>query len=82
MGDGISIASAALRNEATGSTRFFAGDVVATAKRDLLPGENLDGEGGYLVYGKLMQAAASLRAGGLPVGLAHDMKLHRPVQAG
>ncbi len=79
---GISVASAALRNEATGSTRGFSGDVVATAKRDLMPGESLDGEGGFMVYGKLMPAMASLAAGGLPIGLAHNMKLQRPVKAG
>ena len=79
---GISVASAALRNEPTGATRGFSGDVVATAKRDLHPGESLDGEGGFMVYGKVMPARASLAAGGLPIGLAHNMKLHRPVQAG
>jgi predicted homoserine dehydrogenase-like protein len=79
---GISIASAALRQEPTGATRSFGGDVVATAKRDLLPGERLDGEGGFMVYGKLLPAAASLAVGGLPIGLAHDMKLQRPVKAG
>src|SRR6266700_495952 len=36
---GISVASVALRTEATGVTRTFAADVVATAKRDLAPGE-------------------------------------------
>ena len=79
---GISVASVALRGEATGATRGFAGDVVATAKRDLAVGETLDGEGGFTVFGKLMPAAASLRAGGLPIGLAHGMKLVRPVAAG
>jgi predicted homoserine dehydrogenase-like protein len=79
---GLSIASAALRHEATGSSQNFSGDVVATAKRDLAPGERLDGEGGFMVYGKLMPAAASLAAGGLPIGLAHNMKLQRPVKAG
>jgi predicted homoserine dehydrogenase-like protein len=79
---GISIASAALRHEATGSSQFFHGDVVATAKRDLQPGERLDGEGGFMVYGKLMPAADSLAAGGLPIGLAHNMKLQRAVKAG
>ncbi|MFD0933841.1 NAD(P)H-dependent oxidoreductase, partial [Methylobacterium trifolii] len=62
---GISVASIMLRGEATGTTRGFRGDVVATAKRDLQPGERLDGEGGYMVYGKLMPARASLAAGGL-----------------
>lgn len=79
---GVSVASVALRGEATGATRGFAGDVVATAKRDLAEGETLDGEGGFTVYGKLMPAAASLAAGGLPIGLAHGMKLTRRVAAG
>jgi predicted homoserine dehydrogenase-like protein len=79
---GISVASVALRREATGVTRMFAGDVVATAKRDLVPGEKLDGEGGYMVYGKLVPAARSLAVRGLPIGLAHDTVLRRPVEAG
>lgn len=79
---GFSIASVMLRGEATGTTRGFAGDVVATAKRDLRPGERLDGEGGYMVYGKLMPAGASLAAGGLPIGLAHNVVLNRAVPAG
>jgi len=79
---GFSIASIMLRSEATGTTRGFAGDVVATAKRDLRPGERLDGEGGYMVYGKLMPAQASLAAGGLPIGLAHNLVLGRAVATG
>src|SRR5690606_33114960 len=50
---GISIASAALRGEPTGTAEFFHSDVAATAKKALQPGEMLDGEGGYCVYGKL-----------------------------
>ena len=79
---GISVASVALRREATGSANGFRGDCVATAKRDLKTGEMLDGEGGYTVYGKLMPAADSLRAGGLPIGLANRLKLLRDVAAG
>ena len=79
---GFSIASIMLRGEATGTTRGFAGDVVATAKRDLRPGERLDGEGGYMVYGKLMPAQASLAAGGLPIGLAYNLVLGRAVASG
>jgi predicted homoserine dehydrogenase-like protein len=79
---GVSVASVALRKEPTGSAQFFNGDVVATAKRDLQAGEMLDGEGGYTVYGKLMPAKESLRLGGLPIGLAHKVKLLRPVKAG
>ncbi len=49
---GISVASAALRNEPTGAPTGFRSDVVATAKRDLKTGEMLDGEGGFCVWGK------------------------------
>ena len=79
---GISVASVALRREPTGVARDFIGDVVAIAKRDLAPGESLDGEGGYSVYGKLMPAKESLALGGLPIGLAHGVKLKRLVAAG
>jgi predicted homoserine dehydrogenase-like protein len=72
---GVSVASVALRREPTGCATGFRGDVVATAKRDLKPGEILDGEGGYTVYGKLIPAADSLALGGLPIGLAHKVKL-------
>jgi predicted homoserine dehydrogenase-like protein len=57
-------------------------DVVASAKRDLNAGEVLDGEGGYTVVGRLMPAEESLRVGGVPLGLAHGVKLTRPVAAG
>ena len=79
---GVSVASVAIRGEATGQTREFRGDAVATAKRDLRAGETLDGEGGHTVYGKLMPAAASLATGGLPIGLAHGVTLRAPVAAG
>jgi predicted homoserine dehydrogenase-like protein len=55
--------------------------VVATAKRNLKAGETLDGEGGFTVYGKLVPAAASLASGGLPLGLAHRVRLVRDVAA-
>ena len=71
----ISILSAALLKKPTGSTLDFNSDVVATAKRDLKAGEMLDGEGGFTVYGKLMPANKSLKMGGLPIGLAHRIRL-------
>ncbi len=42
----------------------------------------LDGEGGYTVWGKLLPAATSRQIGGLPLGLAHDVKLVRAVSKG
>jgi predicted homoserine dehydrogenase-like protein len=79
---GISVASVGLRGEATGAATCFNADVVATAKRDLAAGESLDGEGGYTVWGKLLPAAKSLALGGLPLGLAHNVKLVRAVRQG
>ena len=79
---GMSVASVALRKEATGVAHCWNADVVATAKRDLKPGEILDGEGGYTVWGKLLPAQKSVAMGGLPLGLAHDIKVIRPVKKG
>ncbi len=79
---GLSVASVALRGEPTGVATGWNADVVATAKRDLAAGEMLDGEGGYTVWGKLLPAERSLRLGGLPLGLAHNVKLVRPVKKG
>ncbi len=75
----ISILSAALMNQPTGSTQGFTADVVATAKRDLKAGETLDGEGGYTVWGKLYPAKKSLAVNGLPIGLAHSVTLVRDI---
>jgi len=77
---GVSVASVALRREATGVPIGWSADVVATAKRDLRVGEMLDGEGGYTVWGKLLPAATSAAMGGLPLGLAHGVKVLRPVK--
>jgi len=79
---GISVASVGLRGEATGAATCFNADVVATAKRDLKPGELLDGEGGYTVWGKLFPAQKSLALGGLPLGLAHNVRVTRPIVQG
>ncbi|WP_291934853.1 Gfo/Idh/MocA family oxidoreductase [Limnohabitans sp.] len=79
---GVSVASVALRNEPTGVAIGWNADVVATAKRDLKPGDMLDGEGGYTVWGKLLPAATSKRMGGVPLGLAHGVKVIRPVPKG
>jgi len=79
---GISVLSAALRGEPTGQSRIFRGDAVAVAKRDLTPGDMLDGEGGYTVWGKLLPARVSLEKQALPIGLAHGLKVMRAVKSG
>jgi predicted homoserine dehydrogenase-like protein len=79
---GVSVVNAVLRGEATGATRGWRGDVVAVAKRDLPAGTGLDGEGGYCAWGKLIPAARSRDLRALPIGLAHDVALKRPVARG
>ena len=63
---------------ASAAPRLGALDVPAS----LAPGDMLDGEGGFCVYGKLMPASASLALGGLPIGLAHGFKLKNKVSKG
>ena len=79
---GISAASAVLRNEATGSAQEFLADVAATAKKDLKPGDILDGEGGYTVFGKLMRAEDSVGRNALPLGLTGQARIIKPVKKG
>ncbi len=76
---GISAASAVLRGEPTGSSREFIADVAAIAKRDLKPGDMLDGEGGYTVFGRLAQAEESRSRSYLPIGLTGKARVVRAV---
>ncbi len=78
----VSVVTASLHGEPTGAPEAWRGDVVAVAKRDLEPGEVLDGEGGYCVWGKLVPAARSLALDALPIGLAHGIAIVRPVARG
>ena len=75
----VSVLSAVLRGEPTGSSKEFRGDAVATAKKDLKAGEMLDGEGGFAVWANAIPAQKSLAQGGLPIGLAHNVRLKRAV---
>jgi predicted homoserine dehydrogenase-like protein len=79
---GVSVASVALRREPTGCATDWRGDVAATAKRDLAPGEVLDGEGGAMVWGKCIPARRALAEDTLPIGLAHGVRLTRAVKRG
>ncbi|NBT39179.1 MAG: flagellar biosynthesis protein FlgA [Alphaproteobacteria bacterium] len=78
----ISILAAGLLGRATGQTKNFQADVVATAKRNLSAGDVLDGEGGHCVWGKLYPAKTSLQMGGLPIGLAHHVTLKSNIGVG
>ena len=78
---GMSVANVGLRGEATGVAEDFRADLIAGAKRDLAPGEMLDGEGGYTVAGQLRPSAVSVPMGALPLGLAGGIKVVRAVRA-
>ena len=75
----VSVLSAVLRGEATGSSTRWRGDAVATAKGDFAAGEILDGEGGFKVWAKAIPATRSAAANALPIGLAHNVRLKRAV---
>lgn len=55
-------------------------DVVATAKVDLNPGDTIDALGGYKTYGQCETYAASRQGRLLPMGLAEDCVVLRPVK--
>ena len=78
---GMSVANVGLRGEATGVAEGFRADVVAVSKRDLAVGEMLDGEGGYTVAGQLRPTSISVPMRALPLGLASDVRVLRPVKA-
>jgi len=77
----LSVANVALRAEPTGVAQDFRADVVAVAKRDLAPGERLDGEGGFTVAGQLRPAAVNVPMGALPLGLTGGLAMTRAVKA-
>lgn len=54
-------------------------DVVATAKRDLRPGQTIDGIGWYDTYGQCANADETVRERLLPMGLAEGCIVVRPV---
>lgn len=76
----VSVLSACLRHEATGCSTRYRADAVATAKADFAAGDWLDGEGGFKVWAKAIPATRSARIGALPIGLAHHIRLKRPVK--
>jgi predicted homoserine dehydrogenase-like protein len=54
-------------------------EVVATAKRDLAAGEEIDALGGYMTYGQCETAGTARAERLLPMGLAVGCRLIRPV---
>ena len=79
---GVTAAAIAVSRKATGRSKFFATDVVSISKKDLTPGEILDGDGGFCAHGEFFSADESLRQCALPMGLSEKMKIIRPVKKG
>jgi len=75
-----SVASVGLFGLPTGCPEGFTADMVAVAKKDLQPGESLDGPGAYTTYGQLVPAKESLQRQYLPTGFSEKVKVIRPVK--
>ncbi|EMA54764.1 NAD(P)H-dependent oxidoreductase [Halococcus salifodinae] len=75
----ISIANAVLYDEPTGASYHRVGEVVARAKQPLEPGEDLDGGGGYTIYGVLEDATTVDESGHIPFELLDGATVTEPV---
>ncbi len=77
----ISVAKIAFENTCSGYPIGWYSDVIAAAKKDLAPGELLDGGGGYAVYGLAADACVSRKAHFLPIGLANGVRVKHRIAA-
>ena len=75
-----SIYSISLDLKPTGFTKNYNSDVGAVAKKDLKPGEKLDGEGGFCARGKLISSQKSKEDGILPLGLTDNAIVKRNIK--
>jgi len=57
-------------------------ETITVAKRDLQPGEKVDGIGGFTVYGMIEKESVSHRDNLLPLGLSVGATLKRAVKMG
>ena len=75
----LTVARAVLERVSTLEPVAWNAEVVATAKRDLKPGDRIDGIGGATVYGVADSAEAVASGGLLPLGLAARATVVRDV---
>ncbi len=78
----MSIARAVIHGRPTGDLQGgMVAELVAVAKRDLRPGDELDGGGGYTVYGLSERYEVAKRERLLPFGFAYEgTRVTRPVK--
>ena len=75
----VSVASVGLGDGPTGAPTCHAADVAGVAKRDLEPGETLDGGAGYTAYGTVERASVAAAAAHVPVELLDGAEVVREV---
>jgi predicted homoserine dehydrogenase-like protein len=78
----MSVARAIVQGRPTGNLRGGpVAELIAVAKRHLRPGDELDGGGGYTVYGLSERVEVARRDNLLPFGFAYSGRVRRPVAA-
>jgi predicted homoserine dehydrogenase-like protein len=76
----MSVARAVVQGRPTGDLRGgMVAELIAVAKRDLKPGDELDGAGGYAVYGLSERYGVARQKKLLPFGFAYSGKVKRAV---
>lgn len=78
----LSVGEAVLHHQASIVPIAWNAEVGAAAKRDLAPGDRLDGIGGTTVYGMAERADAFTAERLLPLGLVGGARMVRPVAQG
>ncbi len=76
----MSIARAGLLKVETAKPIGLITEVTAAAKKDLKPGDILDGGGGSTVYAQVERAETARKENFLPFGFAEHVELARPVK--
>lgn len=75
----LSIPEAVLDRTPSLVTEAWTAEVAAAAKRDLVPGETVDGIGGYCVRGMIEDADVARAENLVPLGILNKAKVVRPV---
>src|SRR5207245_865983 len=76
----MSVARAVIQGRPTGDLQGgMVAELIAVAKRDLKPGDELDGAGGYAVYGLSERYEVARDQRLLPFGFAYGGRVKRPV---
>ena len=76
----MSVARAVVQGRPTGDLQgTMVAELITVAKRDLKPGDELDGGGGYTVYGLAEKYDVARAQNLLPFGFAYSGRVKRPV---